>query len=73
MAKKKPGLASTANDEASEKYSLVIDPDLVPKLKIVAAALGMSAPSYANTRLAKAVALELAAAMEQMGFEPKKK
>ena len=73
MAKKKSGSATTDAEEGGEKYSVMIDPDLVPKLKIVAAALGMSAPSYANTRLAKAVEQELEAAMAHMGFEPKKK
>ncbi len=44
-------------------YMARIEPNLVPKLKMVAAALGISAPNYINSRLEKVINAELLAAV----------
>lgn len=72
MARKR----AASSDEPGEdpgKYSVIIDPDLVPRLKMVAAALGISGPNYVNTRLAKVINTELEAAIEEMGLGSKSK
>jgi hypothetical protein len=67
MAKKKPA-PSTDEAEAPGRYSVVIDPQLVPKIKIIAAALATNGHAWVNSRLAEIVDRELETALARMGF-----
>jgi hypothetical protein len=70
MARKK-----LQSEESSESgtYSVVIEPDLVPRVKLAAAALGMSAPNYINSRLVQILDKDIEQALEGHGYTRKTK
>lgn len=69
MSKKKPA----ARPEKPARYSVVIDAELVPKLKMLAVAIGVKVPDWVNSRLAELVEKELDEAMKKMGYRKEDK
>ncbi len=75
MTKKKPEKSSEDPQKSSEdpqksriRRPVDLDLDLVPKVAMVAGALGMSIPSYVNNRLRTVVDAELPGILDAMGL-----
>jgi hypothetical protein len=68
MGRKRKAEEPEAADAAV--YTIRIEPQLVPRLKMVSAALGISGPNYVNSRLEVIIDRELRAAIAEMGLAP---
>lgn len=55
--------------EEEKKYSVAIDPDLVRKLKLIAAADDVSPPTWVNNQLRKLIKEHLPRVRAELGFD----
>ncbi len=61
-------------DDEQKKYSVIIDNDILPKLKFVAEHYDQTAPAFINQQLAKIVETKFQEIMsEKYDYEPRKK
>lgn len=66
MAKKQPPEEQPDDEKRQKRYSVVIDSDLVKKIKFLAADEGVSPPDWINNRVRKVVREEWPRILEQL-------